>query len=41
MNSLAMETTHSVLLPKLAKGHYFEPLNPNLCPENLFPKDPA
>lgn len=26
MNSFAMETTYSVLLPKLATGHYFEPL---------------
>jgi len=41
MNSLAMETTYSVLLPKLATGHYFEPLNSNLCPENSVPKDPA
>jgi hypothetical protein len=41
MHSLAMETTYSVLLPKLATGHYFEPLNSNLCPENWDPKDPS
>jgi hypothetical protein len=41
MNSLAVETTYSVLLPKLATGHYFEPLNSNLCPDNWVPKDPA
>jgi len=41
MNSLAMETTYLVFLPKLAMGHCFEPLNSNLCPENWVPKDPA
>jgi len=38
MNSLAMETTYSVLLPKLAMVHYFEPLNSNFVMKTGFPK---